>query len=103
MSHVTDVRYQRQQDDRFRALVVAWVGKLPPDGWVGGVSDLTVALYNLAVETKAIYGVNVPTGSALTKAVQLCLPAIEAVGWSVSFKRTKSTRSIVFSRQRAKT
>ena len=87
-------RYQPLQEDRFRALVLRFVGKLPPSGWSGGVAELEAALGRVA-NPHSDY---VPTASALTKAVLFTVAALEEHGWTVRQWRTSQQRGLAFLR-----
>lgn len=78
-------------EQRFQALVVAWLETLPATGWRGTSKELGNAI--AASRTVRAY---VPMSGAL--AIRDLFPAIQAAGWIVSHERTATARLIRFTR-----
>ena len=79
-------------EQRFQALVVAWLETLPAEGWAGTSKELGNAI--ASSRTVRAY---VPMSGTL--AIRDLFPAINAAGWDVAEKRTKAARLICFSRR----
>ena len=79
-------------EQRFQALVVAWLETLPATGWRGTSKELADAIASAATGRQFV-----PRAGWV--AIRGLLPGINAAGWNVSERRTKEARSIVFSRK----
>ncbi len=82
-------------EQRFQALVLAWLSNLPPEGWRGTSKQLSVALASASTTRQYV-----PRAGSL--AVLGIISTVNAAGWDVAERRTSSARLIVFSRREGK-
>jgi hypothetical protein len=100
MGTATNGRYRRTGEERFCALLTAWLDTLPPAGWTGTAFDLTGALDE--ADRKFKTRARVPIGPGVSKALVAHETILTAAGWSVEFNRTKSERTITIRKTKRK-
>ena len=92
MAAVTSARYAAKNHASFRTLLLGWVNGLPAEGWSGTARQLYDELDQFDPNGRAW----LPAQAGLSQNVRELEPALSVSGWSVTFTRTKSARTIRF-------
>jgi hypothetical protein len=93
---ITTKRYREASLTHFRKVLSAWLTKLPPDGWVGTVSDLEDGLWDIARHDPV--PAFIPRRNGLGRRIASEVGFLSARGFRVEFRRTKRERTIRFAR-----